>query len=372
MTAPLTNIMNGMADALWVSAFAYWVESIGGRREAEKRGIDVPAGGEDWADVAPDVPEEAHTAARALAEALENDNACDLLDLMRRAGVIATRATAPKQRYDMEQEQRLFGWYLAMMAMGTGVSWFDDHPRFEIVVPSIETSFDGEFFSWSMGRVHKNPPLSGLPDPKDWPRGGYGVQPNPPWRPDGVVSGGRFQTYYRDGRKSWSFDREVLARDWAKEIGGTVEEHAGGGFVHYLRNPATGDEWPSSEVQSLLFDTEVFSAARAKAWAKEHGFKYGSVDTTERYHRLRQFEPDGRPCRTMTLGKSGVKAIVCSSSSHRSNPVGDHVEVVRGPGRGRSGVVESETERVARVRFDQGGSGHLERSALRTRGRSRD
>jgi hypothetical protein len=53
----------------------------------------------------------------------------------------------------------------------------------------------------------------------------------------------------------------------------------------------------------------------------------------------------------------------------RRNPVGDHVDVTSGPGRGRSGVVKSETKHVARVQFDKGGSGHVERGALRTRGR---
>src|SRR5271169_4337033 len=33
---------------------------------------------------------------------------------------------------------RLFGHYLAMQAMGHGVSWFDDHPTFDLKVPRIE------------------------------------------------------------------------------------------------------------------------------------------------------------------------------------------------------------------------------------------
>jgi hypothetical protein len=35
-----------------------------------------------------------------------------------------------------EQEQR-FGECLAWMALGAGVSWFDDHARFEIKVPRL-------------------------------------------------------------------------------------------------------------------------------------------------------------------------------------------------------------------------------------------
>lgn len=46
-----------------------------------------------------------------------------------------------------------------------------------------------------------------------------------------------------------------------------------------------------SRVQSLVFVRTKFTVAQAKAWAKKHGFRYGKVDTTERVHRLRQFDP---------------------------------------------------------------------------------
>ena len=84
-------------------------------------------------------------------------------------------------------------------------------------------------------------------------------------------------------------------------------------------NPAG---WPSGEVQSLLFDVDVFSVARARSWAREHGFLHGTVDTTAHYHRFRQFDPDGRPCRTIIFGDSGIKAVVCSTTRAR-----DHREV---------------------------------------------
>lgn len=82
-------------------------------------------------------------------------------------------------------------------------------------------------------------------------------------------------------------------------------------------NPA---RWPSSEVQSLLFDTEHWTLAAAKQWAKEHGFKYGNVESgigsSQGYHHLRQFDPvRGRPCRTVTFeedARGTIKARVCS------------------------------------------------------------
>lgn len=48
----------------------------------------------------------------------------------------------------------------------------------------------------------------------------------------------------------------------------------------------------ASEVQSILFDVNKFSVGESKAWLKDHGYKYGKVDTTDNYHRFRQLEPD--------------------------------------------------------------------------------
>lgn len=74
-------------------------------------------------------------------------------------------------------------------------------------------------------------------------------------------------------------------------------------------NPA--HKWPASSVQSLLFDVDRFSPSAAKKWAADHGFHYGKIHTTERYHRLRQFEPTGKPCRTVEFAPD-IKAVVCS------------------------------------------------------------
>ena len=65
-----------------------------------------------------------------------------------------------------------------------------------------------------------------------------------------------------------------------------------------------------SQVQTLLFPRDSYSPNAAKTWAKRHGFKYGKVDVTDRYVRLRQLPPEGfARMRTVTIGK-GVKAVV--------------------------------------------------------------
>lgn len=65
------------------------------------------------------------------------------------------------------------------------------------------------------------------------------------------------------------------------------------------------------EVQSLLFSRDAgWTTAKAKAWAKEHGYKYGKVDVTEQYIHMRQFSPKGlKVKRTITLGR-GIRAVV--------------------------------------------------------------
>lgn len=45
------------------------------------------------------------------------------------------------------------------------------------------------------------------------------------------------------------------------------------------------------KLQTLLFDRDVFTETQAKAWAKRHKKRYGKVDTTENFHRLRQVDP---------------------------------------------------------------------------------
>lgn len=72
--------------------------------------------------------------------------------------------------------------------------------------------------------------------------------------------------------------------------------------------------WGGSEIQSLLFDNMRYSVSQAKRWAQDHGLKYGSVDTTANYHRLRQFDPGDRRCRTIELGHD-IKAIVCETTN---------------------------------------------------------
>lgn len=47
----------------------------------------------------------------------------------------------------------------------------------------------------------------------------------------------------------------------------------------------------STFLQSIAFNRKAYTVARAKAWLKKNGYKYGKVDTTANYHRFRQVAP---------------------------------------------------------------------------------
>jgi len=68
---------------------------------------------------------------------------------------------------------------------------------------------------------------------------------------------------------------------------------------------------PSMSAQSLLFDRNVgWTASKATAWAKSHGYRYGKVDVTDQYVRIRQFDPKGfKVKRTIPFGR-GIRAVV--------------------------------------------------------------
>ena len=81
------------------------------------------------------------------------------------------------------------------------------------------------------------------------------------------------------------------------------------------RASGLGSRGGTTEVQSLLFPVALWTVARAKAWAKRNGKRYGDVDVTEQYVRLRQADPgEFRRMRTKCLmrrkGRCVIKAVI--------------------------------------------------------------
>lgn len=131
--------IEGAARAFFVCAYADFVEDP----EREDDGHDYASAsmGADWADMAP-----ATTPPNAYA--LAGELWAGLYALNGKAGpytLVLNAEAADGAEIDAEE----FGHYLAMEAMGHGVSWFDDHEKFPLEVPHMECSgytFDPEAY----------------------------------------------------------------------------------------------------------------------------------------------------------------------------------------------------------------------------------
>lgn len=129
------EILNGMARALFVTAWADWAENAG-----------YSFSGCELTEVAPKTAATARDHALLLYGAIEEinpqwgRNMPAILAAARRADGIAEDDSGPDDRLGNSYEF-CFGWYLAMQALGHGVGWFDDHAKFELHFP-----FHTEFY----------------------------------------------------------------------------------------------------------------------------------------------------------------------------------------------------------------------------------
>lgn len=116
-------ILDGMARAFFVDDWARFQEEEGG---------GIPAGVE-LLSYAPPTSESAQSHALEYADNLKAENGRSLIKLFSEACEADSEAT-----FTNNQHARKFGHYLAMSAMGHGVSWFDDHAKFDITIPYSE------------------------------------------------------------------------------------------------------------------------------------------------------------------------------------------------------------------------------------------
>jgi hypothetical protein len=133
--------IEGASRAFFVTAYADHVEEGHStdndltEEEREAR-LSLPSAsmGADWYDYAPTTPPNAYALAGELWASLEHANKASVYMLAERA------KQADCLTDDEEIDAEDFGRDLAMQAMGHGVSWFDDHERFEIKIPHVECS----------------------------------------------------------------------------------------------------------------------------------------------------------------------------------------------------------------------------------------
>lgn len=79
---------------------------------------------------------------------------------------------------------------------------------------------------------------------------------------------------------------------------------------HERKRHRRNDQRESLKAQSIVFDRTKFTAATARKWLADHGFKSGKIDTKENELRFRQRDP-GRFTifRRKSLGQ-GVSAVL--------------------------------------------------------------
>jgi hypothetical protein len=112
------TIIGGMAAMLWALA---WADHADEHRCENLSGMDIMK-------VMPAVPDESVTVANDLVKGIEKANNTPL-------DVIFAVACNADGIQPSEKVAEKFGGDLAHMAIGSGVSWFDDHEKFPLAMP---------------------------------------------------------------------------------------------------------------------------------------------------------------------------------------------------------------------------------------------
>ncbi len=135
-------IIQSMARTLFVSAYM-------DASENGELGPDMPRAGqgEDWMDVAPATPDYYTGQAWRLCGKIEQLNGMALICIFSKAciedgGSFDQIVTAWREGELADCQRKYitdFGFFITMQSLGDGVSWFDDHNRFQLKLPLIET-----------------------------------------------------------------------------------------------------------------------------------------------------------------------------------------------------------------------------------------
>lgn len=140
------ELLDGMARAIWVDVWATEYEEMSAARR-KSHGYPASMSGRDYDDYAPETPAWAYEAAEKLCEQFEVENNVDnMLEIIKRAeDAERTRSRSAGHTSAIGfipfdgGDENLLGHYLAMESMGHGVSWFDDHARFPLEFPDIDS-----------------------------------------------------------------------------------------------------------------------------------------------------------------------------------------------------------------------------------------
>lgn len=122
--------VKGMAAILWGNAWADHVD--------EHDCFDLS--GREVTEVMPEIPEVVWRRAERLAGTIEQANGLSLPAIFSQAMKAEGKTVEHEDYWGADAEG--FGSYLAHMAVGSGVSWFDDHAEFKLTVIPREEPHD--------------------------------------------------------------------------------------------------------------------------------------------------------------------------------------------------------------------------------------
>ena len=135
--APRSPYLKGNTEEVAIAAMAraFFVSAWADRME--ERGYNFSQ--RELMDEAPPTPRYALLAATKFAGHLEHANHLNLPAIIYQAAK-ADGVPDVYERGVHDDLAREFGHYVAMQALGHGVSWFDDHAKFDLKIPHFEFS----------------------------------------------------------------------------------------------------------------------------------------------------------------------------------------------------------------------------------------
>lgn len=127
------EFIEGAARSAFVLAWANWMEEKGDGRSLSGQRLE---------DVAPKTPAKAKAWAKKLVTAMEKANGRSI-DAMYEHALSIDGLSHEASRHDRKSSAEAFGSDTALEAIGTGVSWADDHTEHGFKIPGAEFNMFG-------------------------------------------------------------------------------------------------------------------------------------------------------------------------------------------------------------------------------------
>lgn len=130
------QFITGIAHCLWSMAWADWADQTGAEHTGQC----------EITDIMPDIPQQAIIQAINIAGLICGANAGPGDDYIYRGVSELVQKAADADKVDSEEiDHQEFGFDLCMQVLGSGVSWFDNHERFDLKLPYMENPLDCQF-----------------------------------------------------------------------------------------------------------------------------------------------------------------------------------------------------------------------------------